>query len=75
MSPAQGPEQDSTTDGPTDDVEVPQEDALEQLAGIDDEDEVPGDDAVGATGLGEADEADVAEQARSAGGDDEDEYR
>jgi hypothetical protein len=81
MSPAQGPGPDDLTDDP----EVPEEDALEQQAdatgdagaddaGGSDELEEPGDDALEAVERGEADPADVAEQSRSVGTDD-DEYR
>ena len=81
MSPAQGPGRDDLTDDP----EVPQEDALEQRAeaggdpgtdeeGGPDELEEPGDDALEAVELGEADPADVAEQSRTVGVDDDD-YR
>jgi hypothetical protein len=75
MSPAQGPGRD--------DPEVPEEDALEQraaaVAGTDeagdpDELEEPGDDALEAVERGEAEAADVAEQARAVGAD-EDDYR
>jgi hypothetical protein len=79
MSPAQGPGRDDLTDDP----EVPEEDALEQraaaVAGTDeagdpDELEEPGDDALEAVERGEAEAADVAEQARAVGVD-EDDYR
>ena len=81
MSPVQGPGRDDLTDDP----EVPEEDALEQraeaggAAGADedggaDELEEPGDDALEAVELGEADAADVAEQSRAVGAD-EDDYR
>jgi hypothetical protein len=79
MSPAQGPGRDDLTDDP----EVPEEDALEQraaaVAGTDeagdpDELEEPGDDALEAVERGEAEAADVAEQARAVGAD-EDDYR
>jgi hypothetical protein len=73
MSPGQG------RDDLTDDPEVPQEDALEQRAEVadgasaDERDELS-DDAREAVELGEADPADVAEQARAVGTD-EDDYR
>jgi hypothetical protein len=81
MGSAQGRGRDDLTDDP----EVPEEDALEQraeadgVAGADDDGgpdelEEPGDDALEAVALGEADPADVAEQSRSAGSD-EDDYR
>jgi hypothetical protein len=79
MSPVQGPGRDDLTDDP----EVPEEDALEQraaaVAGTDeagdpDELEEPGDDALEAVERGEAEAADVAEQARAVGAD-EDDYR
>ena len=81
MSPAQGPGRDDLSDDP----EVPEEDALEQraevagVAGADeaggpDELEEPGDDALEAVERGEADPADVAEQSRDVGAD-EDDYR
>jgi hypothetical protein len=79
MSPAQGPGRDDLTDDP----EVPEEDALEQraaaVAGTDeagnpDKLEEPGDDALAAVERGEAEAADVAEQARAVGAD-EDDYR
>jgi hypothetical protein len=79
MSPAHGPGRDDLTDDP----EVPEEDALEQraaaVAGTDeagdpDELEEPGDDALEAVERGEAEAADVAEQARAVGAD-EDDYR
>ena len=81
MSPVQGPGRDDLADDP----EVPEEDALEQradatgVAGADedggpDELEEPGDDALEAVELGEVDPADVAEQSRAVGGD-EDDYR
>jgi hypothetical protein len=81
MSPAQGPGRDDLSDDP----EVPEEDALEQRAeaadvtGADDaggrdELEQPSDDALEVVERGEADPADVAEQARAVEGD-EDDYR
>jgi hypothetical protein len=79
MSPAQGPGRDDLTDDP----EVPEEDALEQRAaavadtdeaGDPDQLEEPGDDALEAVERGEAEAADVAEQARAVGAD-EDDYR
>jgi hypothetical protein len=81
MSPAQGPGRDDLTDDP----EVPEEDALEQRAEADgdpgadeasgpDELEEPDEDALEAVERGEADAADVAEQARAVGAD-EDDYR
>jgi hypothetical protein len=79
MSPAQGPGPDDLTDDP----EVPLEDALEQrAAGVAGADEDGGpdqleeleEDALEAVELGEADPADVAEQSRAVGGD-EDDYR
>jgi hypothetical protein len=81
MSPAQGPGRDDLTDDP----EVPEEDALEQRAeaadvagteepGGRDELEEPGDEALEVVERGEADPADVAEQSRAVGGD-EDDYR
>jgi len=81
MSPAQGPGRDDLTEDP----EVPEEDALEQRAEADaveradedggpDELEAPGEDALEAVERGEADPADVAEQSRAVGAD-EDDYR
>jgi hypothetical protein len=81
MSPAQGPGRDDLTDDP----EVPEEDALEQRAeaggdtssdeeGGPEQLEEPGEDALEAVELGEADAADVAEQSRTVGAD-EDDYR
>ena len=81
MSSAQGRGRDDLTD----DLEVPEEDALEQradaaeVAGTDeagalDELEEPGGDSLEAVERGEADAADVAEQSRTVGVD-EDDYR
>jgi hypothetical protein len=74
MTPAPAPGRDDLTDDP----EVPEEDALEQLTevvGADESDGLePDDDAVDAVERGEADPADVAEQSRAVGTD-EDDYR
>ncbi len=65
---------------------MPEEDALEQRTqaggdtgsdedGGSDELEEPAGDALEAVELGEADAADVAEQSRTVGADDDDDYR